>query len=366
MSDIEQYVGNRSVEIVTKANPKAEDLLRLRAEVQNASELREIFVNAPKSEWVERLSALTDVGPEAIQYLVDEYDQLGTAGVQVIDPESGKTLMVLSEEDFYQPDDVERVSGNKVQRAPELRPELQGALYMYIHDRERERGIVAKLEELALARGLSHRSIRVATRVGRKGIVSEIDPKGQYDLDFVFHRVSGPAKEFLNLFANPNYNCAQGSYIMREETIEVTYRKGIQDPTTTNLHFDVATGLKASICTKLLREMARKVALTATDAGSLPERLKGEPALWIAPPEGVRAIQRVSKASIFVVEGVPVIALANAKDMGHFTINHYAIKGADAFDRWEVRAKLVFWMCVRNSDVLKYSVELEPVATVLL
>ena len=75
-SEIEQYVGNRSIEVKSDANPSATDLLQLRHEVQHREELRQVFLNESPVAWLDKISLLTGASLDAIQYLIDEYRSL--------------------------------------------------------------------------------------------------------------------------------------------------------------------------------------------------------------------------------------------------------------------------------------------------
>lgn len=336
-SEIEQYVGNRSIEVKSDANPLATDLLQLRHEVQHREELRQVFLNESPVAWLDKISLLTGASLDAIQYLIDEYTQLGTEGVQIIDPETGKTLLILKDEDFYQPESVPRDSGEKVERPLQLRPELQGALFMFLHDRDRERNIVTTLTEKAAALSIPFSALQVATRQGRKKIVANVADRLQSG-EALFARLGGPAKVFVNASSGAEgdlTNIVEGEFSLMEKL-------GIQDPTTLNLRFSSTAWLLTSLSARIVKEVAKRFVESVEATERLPET-RYNPVMWVTAPDLVKEVRRISDSPILVVDGLynKVVAV-NTSKFGVLKVGAGDLVSAEGFDRWEVRAKINF------------------------
>lgn len=342
MADLESYLDRNNLTIESKADPNAGDLLRMRAELQTRDDLRAVFLLHPKEEWVQRLTELTDGSVTAIQYIVDEYSQIGTSGIQVIDPETGKTLFVLSEEDFYEPGLVPRYGGSMVQRPKQIRPEVEGAIIMFLHDRDRQRHIISVLKERLSTLGLPERALKVATKKGRQDIVREVAQHLQSDLPEAFQRLGGPTKEFVNLVTGPEIDG-----VIFEGKVATTERLGVQDPLTMNLRFDSRTWLRTSIVAHVVREIAKQFVQECVATSSLRTDIEHTALLWIAPPHAVEVLRKASKASIFVVEGLSKIVAVYSK-LGQLTVDDFQVQSVEGFDRWEIRAEASFKL---NVDV---------------
>lgn len=331
--------------VESTANPTTSDLMGLRKAIQHFKDLQDIFTTSPKEMWFDLLCEKSGANPEAVRYLIDEYEQLGSNGVNVIDPETGKTLVVLTEEHFYKPRKGDALA---------IRPEVLSSLYMFAFDRDREVHILNTLSQKALTLGVSQKEVDIGSSKGRAQILLDI-PR---DKSKVFENVSSTARVFLNLFSD------NGPRDLRL-TVETTLRRGIQDLLTTNLKFSTRSHLKAVLGNSLVKTLAKELVNSLDVMLDLPTTPTPEPIFWVAPPTEIVAIQSISNEPILVVEGVQKI-MAVLKPLGSLRVEDYQLTQGSAFDRWEVRTQLVATLGLIPDSIVTFRLTSTETTTVLL
>jgi hypothetical protein len=344
-------------QVQTSANPSAAHLLRARGDLQRNEGLASLFIDATAKGWDQTeltwqlkvaLQALwLDADPsEAAEYLVAEYYQLGE-GVHVVSTDTGRVLAVLDPEtDTYQPALVPREHGGLAQPLRRIRPDLEAALILWGHTKEREEAAVAKLaaqgHQTALLRDLGDPRLLVATRKGRQQIVNEMTT---HDPKTLLQACGGTAAAFLGRFLLvaeapedvSNLNCVKGIVSSKSVT-------RIQDQLTVNLQHNRAGTLRGALIQGWVREIARKLSEAVSEGAPVQDidtLHHLEPNLWILPPELVGPFRKIAPVTALPVEGACPTGISG--NVGYLVIPHeFQAKSLERFDRWEAVSELAF------------------------
>lgn len=343
-------------QVVTTATPTVASLLRARANIQANAGLATLFDQAQNetrsSEWLEnRLSLeLTSIwgmdscfeAYEAAKYLSDEWHQLGE-GMHIVSSETGKILVTLNENETYQPALVPRESGAMARPLPQIRPDIEAAILMQLHEKHREEGLVARVSETVLSRELA-----ILTRQGRKNIASAALQEQPLDL---LKAAGGTTAAFLSHFEL----CSEHPETALEKLEGVATARssqGLQDPTTSNFKYDKTRILKSLLAQGWVREIARKLSYVAHEGPSMPKVSKdvltvsdlGSAKFWIGPPEHLR-ILRSLKATVLPVEGAKLIGLTSK--VGYLVIGGLSSAASrEMFSRWEVLGSVPYTLYI--------------------
>lgn len=346
------------VEVKSDANPTSVLLLEARRVVQGDQGLRQAFVEAKKQGLdrdyladalftrlkVKLPEAENSELWEASTYLADEYAQVGDS-VLLISMDTGKALMRISEEDLWQPPPVERESGSVVQRAPRLRPDLEGALVQWCFDKEREENVVStllqKLPQTELVRLEGDPRLLVTSRKGRGRLVDRLR---ELLLDLIPKWTSGASKTFLESLIPDGPHVGSAS-IQRVAMVQVSAL--IADFLSLNLRYAVLDAILVRVANGWTRDIARHLADTAkkqsptkrlsvAEAGALFE---GK--FWVMPPDVARVCP--PSVPVLVVDGSPVVGVPlQGAGAVQFVPTSFECRGREVFERWEVSAKCEF------------------------
>jgi hypothetical protein len=370
-----QAIDPRKLEpnVLSRVNPSRVDLMQVRFDVQHNPEIQELFRQFKKEGWeksrlVDLLTTkLLSTWPEgedpaeAVEYLVDEYDQLGE-GIHLVSTETGRVSVILSEDDIYTPPMVAREDGSMAQPLDRIRPEVESAIVTWFHDQGREQNIVRALAErghqTALLREMGDPRLLVATRRGRQHIV---DSFGELNPKTLLEAAGGTSAAFLKHFTlRHEMPAVPEGHVHVTGSVQSKSRMGIQDPTTTNLLHNRPAVMAAALVQGWVREIARRLTLVAEGLSIWDLNLeKSDPipkGLWILPPDLVRPFKnRDSSLMILPVEGANPVLLVS--EVGFLKVPEaFQAKNFEAFDRWEAKAALSFDMTVDLRAVKLYRV----------
>lgn len=346
-------------DVLTKANPSAEDLLQARADVQSNPHIKDLFRKAKEEGWdreglVDQVAtAMAKIWPygdptEAVQYLVDEYNQL-EPGIYMTDRRTGKVIAILQEDDIYQPAMVPREGGGMATPLKRIKPELEAAIHLHLHDVDREKNILATLAGKTVVTDLVKDSgdyrLLVASRKGRKHIVASL---GQQAPRTLLEAAGGSTGLFLRnfWFHTTEPDLPEWAQVLSGKANARSSLR-IQDPTTLNLHHNRIGNLQASLTNGWARDIARQLSLESHKNGPVAEYdfsngsvIPGT--LIIAPPEMFRAIRgRNPLTTIMPVEGSKPVSVTG--HLGNLVLPAaLEARNFDAFDRWEVFTEVAF------------------------
>lgn len=357
--------------IETTAKPEVDWLLQGRADVNSDEGIRAIFQRAKDDgkspDWLAdqvatRFMAKWDQPGQAAkvaQYLADEHFQIGD-GIQIVSTDTGRILITLTEDDIYQPEMLPRESGRMAKPLPRLNPALEAFLTIHTHDGYREEKILRTLvERQSRAIMLDDPRLDPATRRGRTQIVRDVSETSPETL---LRGLGGSSAAFLQHFdlrttppEDDRHVLIHGAEPDLDGTIEARSVLRIGDQTTINVHHDRRAALRGVLPQGWVREMARLLADGAHKRGcdlsyavsqiSTVRQMKVPTALWVIPPEAVRAFVQPGWA-ILPVENTKVIGLTKPK-VGTIVIPTQMLAAShELFERWEAVADLDFKMWV--------------------
>jgi len=344
--------------IATLADPSSEALLRARVDVQNNEAVKEMFLQQLANDWTdEELAAQVaaalqpswgeDDPSEAVQYLVDEFRQLGE-GIHLVCKETGRVLTTLKEADIYQPALVPRENGSMATPLKRIRPDLEAAVVTWLHDTEREKEIVAKLAErgskTVLLKEMNDPRLLVATKRGRKHIV---DSLGRFDPKVLLEAASGTSAAFLSHFKLVGEVPLDTTGLVHlKGKVGSKSIMGIQDQTTVNLHHNRAATIQGALVQGWVRELARIITQDAKTENALKvsmdalAKLEGE--LWVLPPESVLPFRRLNRQ----ISAMPVEhshATVFTGPAGYILVpDTFKAKSFEFFDRWEAASEVEY------------------------
>lgn len=344
-----------SPEVLTRSAPQAEDLLQARADVQSNPHIKDLFKRSKEENWdregtIDKVAtAMAKIWPfgdptEAVSYLVDEFNQL-EPGIYLTDRKTGKVIAILQEDDIYQPAMVPREGGGMAKPLRRIKPELEAAIYLHLHDTDRESEILAtltsKVVQTDLVKDNGDFRLLVATRNGRKHVVASLSQQPPKDL---LEAAGGATGIFLSKFELEHSDRQDLETLTGRAKAKSSLK--IQDQTTLNTQFHQIGGIQASLTNSWIRDMARELSLHVHSKQEVrPFQLEGRPNLGdflIVPPELVRVVKKLSpKTCVLPVEGAKPISLQGS--LGYLSVPEaFLARNFDAFDRWEVYADLEF------------------------
>lgn len=353
------------------ASPAGSLLLMVRAILQRDEELRALFVRFSAEgktvEWlrdmlVPPLACLVDGYPlediaAACQYLADEYQQLDSGGCFIVDRETGRVQVVVSEDDLFDPGVLARDSGIAGQALWRLNPSLESALVTHYHERGREAQTTALLAQRAhqtdLLREDGDGRLRAVSRGGRTAIAKDLSEEDPIRL---LRSAGGSAGKLASHFAigeAVNFLADTG----RISDVAVFHSVlGIQDMTTLNLGYDRLGVLRSVAPQAWLRDIVRKlgVAVKAKSTGHVGPPLSVEDVncalieteeTWVADPDVytwiLRAHGRKIASRVVPVQGAELMGFSGA--LGLLSCpDGFGVETRECSDRWEITATLPY------------------------
>lgn len=351
--------------VVSLANPRGRGLLEARFEVQRNPKIQETFEKykgRPASEashlaeelisqFSERIIGTDDELSSVCQYLADEYLQIGDS-MLIIDRETGRAIMRITDDDFWEPSPVARESGNMVSPGPRLRPELQGFLIRWSFEKERETQLVRELSSRLVHVNPEEedRRLKVVTRAGRTAMSEEL----RESLDRLLPDwLGGTLGSFMNRLrlvgtGDPGLKSYMGFKAYAKVIV------GLQDHKARNLSFDVLASHRSVIAVQWAREIARTVANIAHEERGPQNYALSDVALgggmWLVPPDEAIAIQSLRPGPVVVpIEGVRTTAVRG--DIGDLVLGVTKMAQREVHDRWEIVATLEYGLHLDLSHI---------------
>jgi hypothetical protein len=318
---------------------------------QDRGDLRDLLAMQLASHWQGEIGL--DSCLEVATYLVDEYLTLGE-GIFLVSRETGKIEAQLSEDDLYKPAPVPREDGTLAQPLARIRPDIQSNIAVWLHNREREKTILAELTRRAnltpLLEQEGDRRLQVATRHGRAQIVAEVAQEAPAAL---LGALSGPLGAFVRRFPVTATLPGKTEHLVpiEVETLART-RQGVQDPLTTNLSYSPKAQLRSALPAAWLRQVlklfAERVHAHPDFSGSPPTPLDqltrqdlGDADLWIVDPNLVRAFRDLDPNLVLIpIPGAPPLGIESG-EVGCLQVpGEFSPASRELFDRWQVEAGL--------------------------
>lgn len=358
-----------AIQVITTANPVANELLGARAVIRESPVLQEIFIKARADSTMtsERLADLLWsqlerylTAPlslqETCQYLADEFMQQKDA-ILLVSPETGKAFARITEADMYVPAPVARETGTLAQPLSRLRPDLESAIVQWQFGKGHEAQLLQKLAHRTntdfLRQEGDPRLDRI-TRSGRKHIVEQL----KEDLPHLLEQQGGISKEFWNL-CEPR-TAEEMPELHNKVLVWAHVVIPIVDPLTSNLSYDPYLGLKRQVGGQWIRAIAKEVArVTKTMRsptsvlGPLPE------SFWIAEPSVAAALRG---KRCLAVPGAKTIHLDTKTTPVVVSIqpNSYHCATREFLGRWEISASVEVWIHVDPKAVTVYQMNDVP------
>ena len=365
MTDALELPGRPAPMVRSKAAPQPLTLLGVRLTVKHHPELQQLFVRfrseGKSVDWLMDILAvrLTPLMPEvpfeqiidAAQYLADEYDQLGEAPL-LVSRETGRAVMLLSEDDFVDPGLLPRESGESAQALKRLNPALEAAIVTSYHEQGRETHVLRVLQERTHATPLQlavgDRRLRIASRSGRRALAGELRDEDSWTL---LRRAGGTAAMLLQHFDlaedyDGPWDCLEGMASARSVL-------GTQDMTTLNVAYDRLGVLRATVPQAWLADVARQLSAAgrARNPEARPHSLDaltaeafGSRELWVVDYDAFRLLHGVRRA-------LPTAGAEGAFGVrgraGWLVVPHtFSVESVEVSDHWEVTATLPFRLYV--------------------
>lgn len=370
-------VAARAPLIKTVADPPSELLMTLRALVDKDEDIKSFFIrfrSENKSvEWLRDIIAAPlysntsvdwtfDQVVDACQYLADEYNQLPTDGIFMVNTETGKTEAVFSEDDLIDPGLLPRESGGVAQALRRIRPDKEVAVISYAHGRGHEKKVLQELvrrnPQNQLQKDEGDQRFRMATRSGRKAIAKDLSEEHPRRL---LESAGGTVGHFLRHFHIQDASRIPEGYIKIEGTASYRSQIGVQDGLTNNIRYNRLGNLKGAAAQGWVRSMLVELSKKAHDTlGSYPQDFDefdvkelapqdgSSTYMWAMDPDTMMALKRKSpKTSLFPVEGIRPIGLT--ADVGWLEVaSGFSVESHERFQRWEVVANLPYVLHVNS------------------
>jgi len=353
-------------QVLSKATPDVGDLLQARADLNSDKALQGLFDDALEhdDEWL--VTNLTSgllakweghggdgAAREAAQYLVDEYRQLGE-GIHLVNTETGKVAITLTDADIIQPAPVPREGGGMATPLKQIRPDLAAFVTTWTFDRAHEQQVVDKLaargHQTALLREEGDPRLLVATREGRKHIVASL---AQFKPEDLLRALGGTSAVFLRHFELTDKEL-EGEVIAGKVLSQTTM--GIQDQTTVNLHHNRPATMRGALTQGWVREVARRLVSEAVERRAvltvqppeLTRELLSVASFWIAPPEAMVWVRRAyPQATVLPVDRLQHMVGLTKAQVGSLSVPpEFGLGSRELFGRWETKTELTFSMIV--------------------
>jgi hypothetical protein len=349
-----------SPSVLSKVNPKPEDLLKARAYLQKGSVFGEIFQKAKDEAWgaptlakalENPLTEVLDDTTDIAQYLADEFTQL-KEGIFLVSTETGKVIHIVSEDDLYTPPPVAREGSTElVQRPPQLRPDIEAALIFQGYEKNRESNIVQVLKEKYAGLLDISEKVLVSTRSGRKGIVESLPQ--EFDSHQLLNACGGTSAGFLRhfeLISEAPLNDIEG-YIYVKGTVQSQSIMGVQDPTTLNLYHNRAVALRSILAQGWVREIASALGYAIKGKPIDVSDLQVHGGFWVMSPDLVRAAKESHPRATILPVYCPTYNILG--DAGYLRVPpEFRTLNVEVFDRWEASASLEYELWVDPNAVV--------------
>ncbi len=355
-----------TVAVRSSANPEPKLLSALRVLVQADSELGDLFVRFRKEslgvDWlrdmlatraVSHLNATFDEVFDACQYLADEYHQL-EEGYFIVSSETGRVVLVVTEDDLYDPGLQARHSGEMAQALKRLRPHLETAFVLHGHEQAREQQVVAALveraQQTALLREEGDSRLRIATRRGRVGIAQDLAGD---DARALLRRSSGTTGMFLRHFELVEHIAAPDL----EGTATFRSTMSVQDGLAANVSYNRLGTLRGAAPQGWIRDVARQLCAAAhrmsavmpIQVDDLDVELLATEELWVVDPDVYTLICKW-KGHAVPVEGVSPIGFSGK--VGCLQVpREFSVATHESGGQWEVTANLPYSLSVDFTKV---------------
>jgi hypothetical protein len=263
-----------------------------------------------------------------------------------------------------------------VQSLPRLRPDLEAFLIMQEHENEREKKLLAEVQQRYADNPLvriDDPMFRPITRMGRKGIVTDI----RESLPRILHdHVRGAAADFLKHVPIVSERPTEAGLSDVCGVLEGFHKAPIADLKAVNLHHDRVAAALPVFGAKLVRDLAAQFAAAALQVADpiesnaeLNETALPETAFWVVSPDAAPVIRKARPyANVLVVEGVrhPIGILPNAAWVV-LDETTYNCGSREIHDRWEILCKVDFtlWFDPTRVVVIPYEAPVTAVAELL-
>jgi len=377
MADQDKALTVLAPEVRTLARPASGPLLAARGVVQRSGVIQDTFARAKAEGWdAERLAEAIE-GPlggtlsgtpedvrQAALYLAAEYLQFGDT-LLLVSRETGRAIARITDDDIWQPPMVPRESGGMAKPLPRLRPELEGFLYQYVHDHDREARLTADLvvrtRQTAFLAAEGDRRLFVSTKQGRRAIEHEIQVRGET----VLEGATGIIRDFLSHFSGVSEGTAPGfaSIAMARTRMEIS------DLVAVNYRFDHATGQYTNLINEWVREIARGVGIEAhrqNSQGSVRyadlqlEHLLGA-AFWVTDPSISAAFCRIPGVSVLNVPGVrPFGFMGNPVGSLAHEPGSLKIEGREMLGHWDIMGRFSYTLHLDWSKIVALDITDAP------
>lgn len=349
--------GKLSVQVATTADPRASVLLAARELIRQNEEVKAAF-NDTGVDREALYNALVNILDEPIEdlqevtnYLADERTSLGEA-VLLISPETGKAIAKLKSEDMYVPAPVAREDGTLVVRGPEIRPEIYSAIIQHYHDQSRDAGLqetmLAKIPNRSfLPAALLERKTLFVTQGGRRQVASLVHDA----LPTAIDASKGVVKSLFDFFPRVSSVPSDSTSFAWSATVT----RGVMDPTTQNLRFDVIQSTLSAVAGVWARQLALHILQEGAkkcvtfDGTNLPRG-----AFYLTTPS---TLSRVSERQLVVDLKSNIIACLTGGVIGNLAVEDYHTEVREVHDKWTLCATLKGSIYVNWEEIRFFQME---------
>jgi len=344
------------VVVLSTAEPPSDALMAARGEIQRDPELTALFTQFTEEKrdntWLAdnlavRLSAKWgghdfSVAMASAQYIADEYEQVvdgGDGSIYMVNTETGRLIRKVTPEAIYTPATVPRESGNMVTPLPRVHPEIEAQVIHDFHEKGRELANQATLAKKGAQTDFlvqtGDRRLRIATRNGRKTMAEEIRETFLENL----LTESGPAAHLHGLMTFSDKVPAHGTKRLVHASPLVTIP--IQDPSTTNVHFNRKNQVLSALYRGLMNDVAHAITQMCEgsqllESATMDEFKEMNCRMWLAPPSVALAMQRLRLACRSVDSAPVVVGIMNPA--GSVLTEFKELTSVELHDKWRIQA----------------------------
>lgn len=359
-------------EVRTLAHPEPQTLLAARNQVLKQPALKELFLQAKQEEWAseklaEHLCAAleadvessTEMLSQVAQYLADEFFQFGDK-VLLIHPETGRAILQVTDEDFYQPASVPRSGGTMATPLPRLNPELEARLVEWTFERSREQQAVnvlaSRLPQDVEIRPDDRRFLPV-TRKGRKQIAADLFDQLPTLLP---EALQGQLREFLGHFEFRE--TVPPHLVTRTVSCEASVSTKLMDYRTFNLRYDHATTLAARIAADWGRSLVNSIAsLVDFETLGFCDFQPGD-FTWASDPATALVLGKTfAPLRVTPIQGCRTTGVRDQAGVIALTLGSFGLQGQEYHDKWFISARMVCTVGIDRSHVRAFELEDVPV-----